>query len=109
MGNRTFLAESDINGFGLFTFFNLVEGQRICLIADLSKRLSVNVEDKDWITIEGMHVNHQTNGNTYAKVKGDLIYLYALKDIEAFQELTSDYKKAPPVFDRKTEGFLEIK
>ena len=82
MGNRTFLAESDINGFGLFTF---------------------------WITIEGMHVNHQTNGNTYAKVKGDLIYLYALKDIEAFQELTSDYKKAPPVFDRKTEGFLEIK
>lgn len=94
--------KSKIHGRGLFTDEFIPQDTRIMLVADL-KRFH---QKKNWITKLGRLVNHSRNGNCILKRKEDGTYvMYAKRNIDAGEELTSDYSMLPKPFKSDVTGY----
>lgn len=104
MSCQLYSSKSKIHGNGLFTKQPIQNGTKLFLVGDLTKFLN----KEDWITPMGKLINHQKNANTILLREGDLFFLYAFKNIEANEELTSNYEDAPAPFIKKINGFKEV-
>lgn len=74
------IKQSDIHGFGVFATRNLQKGERISLARIGDKR-----------TPAGRYCNHSGTPNAEMVMSDECVYLVALQDIEANQEILSDY------------------
>lgn len=94
--------KSKIHGRGLFTDEFIPENTRITLVADLKRHNA----GKNWITKLGRLVNHKKNGNCVLKRTEDGNYvMYAKRNIDAGEELTSDYSILPKPFKSDVTGY----
>lgn len=94
---------SKIHGRGLFTDEYIPQDRRIILVADLKRHRA----GKSWITKLGRLVNHKKNGNCILKrnIDDDTYVMYAKRDINAGEELTSDYSVLPKPFKSDVRGY----
>jgi len=90
-----YIDDYPIHGKGLFTKMQLPANQYISLMGN-----------QDQLNKYAQHINHSKEGNSTAKLFGNNIYLYSLKDINPEEEITSDYTKLPSMFDNNIEGFV---
>ncbi len=81
-----FIGFSDIEGNGLFA------GEEIA--KDTNLGVSHKLVDNELIRLPlGGFINHSKEENCTFVEKGDLVYLYTLKNIEIDEELVLDYNK----------------
>lgn len=98
------LAESKIHGKGVFTSEEIAAGKKIFDVGDIKKFINCD----DYITPFGKMINHQRKGSCDLYRMGNFYSLYANRNIEAGEELTSDYTQAPTMFSRKIDGYKEL-
>lgn len=105
--NKVHVKKSKVHGLGVFTKVSIKKNQEIFAVGDIQKFFN----KEDYITKLGRKVNHQASGNCILdKGKNDknLYVLVALRNIDAGEELTSDYTIAPPIFSRDITGYKEL-
>ena len=79
---NVYLADSPIQGKGLFSEKNIDSGRHICYSRIGDKR-----------TIAGRYTNHALYPNAKMIVEKDKVKLVAIKDIEANEEITVNYRE----------------
>lgn len=90
-----YIDDSPIHGKGLFAKTQLPANQYIAVVGN-----------QDQLNQYAQHINHSKEGNSTAKIFGDNIYLYSLKDINPKEEITSNYTELPSMFNKDIEGFI---
>lgn len=93
--------QSKIHGRGLFTDEFIPQDKRITLVADLNRYH----QGKNWITKLGRLVNHKKNGNCILKRHENSYVMYAKRNIDAGEELTSDYSILSKPFKNDVTGY----
>lgn len=87
-----------IEGRGCFACKDMEIGEEI------GKAVTLN-----GITRMGSFINHQTKSNSILKNKGSFTWmLVAIRKIKMGEEITSDYRKAPPFIKRPAAGWREL-
>lgn len=95
-----YIAPSLIHGNGLFTKAPIKKGDQLFIVADIYVKNST--------TPYGKMVNHSKNGNTLMERAGEKYILVAIRDIEAGEEICSDYLLSPSKFAKNIAGYKEI-
>jgi hypothetical protein len=103
--DSVFLAESDIEGLGIFSSGDRKQGDVIMAALMSGKR-----------TQAGRYSNHSDKPNALMQFIGDDVYLVAMRDVKAGDELTTSYRdtnqlisaKPPYSKDEFRSGILEI-
>jgi SET domain-containing protein len=96
--------KSKIHGIGLFTDTEIKKGDFILLVADI-KRLN---SSREFITIRGKLINHKTDCNCFIRlVADDKYHLFAIRDIEPNEELTTDYSLLKYPFKSDVTGYKD--
>lgn len=93
--------KSRIHGKGLFTDELIPKDTRIILVGDLNRFR----QGKKWITNLGRMVNHNRKGNCVLKREEDAYVLYAGRNINGGEELTSDYSILKKPFKSDVTGY----
>jgi hypothetical protein len=94
-----YVTTSPIHGNGLFTKIDIPAHKMICFIGNLK-----NAGNTNWISEQGKMVNHAEPGNCYVERFGTSFFMYSSRDINAGEELTSDYTKLSFPFKNYVEG-----
>lgn len=92
-------AASPIHGNGLFTKIAIPANELILFIGDFK-----GAQHNNWISEQGRMVNHAEPGNCHVERFGTQFFMYSSVDIEAGEELTSDYTKLSFPFKNYIEG-----
>jgi len=93
-GHRWHVGKSKIHGKGVFASEPIPKGHRIFL--SLSKVGNTGVVDKDYVrTRFGRYINHQNVPSSFLMKDGNKWHSVAAKDLQAGDEITSDYSLAP--------------
>jgi hypothetical protein len=85
MKNTIYVAQSDINGDGLFTIEKIKEGEIIGVS-------HVFYEGYWYMTAHGNY-NHSKNPNCFVRTEENINLLIAKRNIESWEELIVDYTK----------------
>jgi len=97
---RLFISKSNIDGEGLFSTTAIDKGKIICQIADLYK--FDNTEK--WINEWGHKINHSDKPTAEVVVIGDKCYIKAIESISPDEEITTDYRTIPDLFNKGIYG-----
>lgn len=100
--NSLYVSNSPIHGKGLFTKTNIPAGTPILTALDF-EAYKAGDENNNL----SKYVNHSSNKENIKVIEsGHKMILVATKDIKPNEELTTNYKKLPVIFDRDTTGFV---
>jgi hypothetical protein len=100
--NSLYVSNSPIHGKGLFTKTNIPAGTPILTALDFEAHKAGDENNN-----LSKYVNHSSNKENIKVIEsGHKMILVATKDIKPNEELTTNYKKLPVIFDRDTTGFV---
>lgn len=91
-----YVSKSDIEGEGLFNKINIPVGKIICQLADLYEVDST----ENWINEWGHKINHSDNPTAKPIIIGNKCFLQSIKDIHSGEEITTNYKLIPDIFNK---------
>jgi len=98
------IKKSKINGVGIFANKNIKKNELI----DLAFILYINennLKDGD-ITLFGSKINHcSINDNSYLKNINNKYYIYAKRNINKGEEITSNYNNTPEIIEKPDKSY----
>ena len=90
-----YIKKSNIHGSGIFLKKNVKEGEY----------LFKAITDKMVVTFPAKYVNHCNIPNTALVYKDNEYYFYAVKDLDANEELTTNYDYTPSFIKKSEKGW----